>query len=237
LPWEVGLGTTGFTATTGLSLPEASHAYFIKRPGGRFSRVSAPPGNALFTTMSQHRIVWMQGIKASTGAIHNQIVLCDTRTEARRVLAPHPADQWRARIEGDRVVWTDHRNAPGSYMRPGNSDIYAHDLSTGQTTPVCTHPAQQVRPDIDGSVVVWQDWRNNADPAPSYSHERTNADIYVKDLKTGKEVHLTGKQVGVTGSDELEDWPQISGRRVFFRMQHGKLVAVFMIDLDLVLGR
>ena len=54
-------------------------------------------------------------------------------------------------MSGHRVVWTDHRNGPGSRLSPGNSDIYAHDLSTGKTVPACTDPSLQEKADIDGN--------------------------------------------------------------------------------------
>jgi beta propeller repeat protein len=129
-----------------------------------------------------------------------------------------------SRIDGDKVVWVDHRNAPGGMTYPGNSDIYMHDISTGETVPVTTHPAQQTLPDVWGDWVVWMDWRDNPDPTPGAGYKES--DIYAKNMKTGEVVQ-------VTDLPGLETHPRIDDGRIFFdaRSTVDNKVAFFMIDM------
>jgi len=164
--------------------------------------------------MSGNRLVWTEIVGAYT-----QVMIYDTVARRKRVLAPHPGSQFHPRIEGDRVVWVDHRNAPGDMVDQRNSDIYVHDLSTGKTSAVTTHPAMQDYPDVQGDWVVWEDWRNNPKPVPLYGGDFINSDVYARNMKTGEEIQLTS----LPG---MELRPQIDRGRVFFDMGPVAMIAL-----------
>ncbi len=158
-------------------------------------------------------------------APQSDILSFDLVTEEIRNISNHEADQWKARKNGDRVVWVDHRNDVGGYLNQRNSDIYYHDLTTGQTHEVCIDLALQDEPDMDGDLVVWEDWRNNPNPIPVYSNEFHNSDIYMKDLSTGDTTQLTD-------FEGMEMYPRVQGNRVYFRMADGNGGSgIFMIEL------
>ena len=104
----------------------------------------------------------------------------------------HPA------IWGDLVVWEDYRDDPlGSWASPGNrnSNIYLHDLSSGDTVRLTHNDSSQVNPDIWENYVVWEDYRNG-DP-----------DIYLLDLDHPEEpLRIT--------PDGAQKRPRIHGGRV-----------------------
>jgi len=118
----------------------------------------------------------------------------------------------------------DNRNSPGELWNPGNSDIYVHDLSTGKTAAVTTHPAEQSLPDVYGDWVVWEDWRDNPNPTPGWTGSVTEADVYARNMKTGKEVRVTNWK-------GMELRPRIDNKRVFFAAPAGNNIEYFMIDL------
>ena len=208
---DLTLGSTGIAARLSVT-SIAPYAWFHNFSDGSFSEVSASA--AWFTHMSGTRLVWAEAMAQS------QIVLYDTVTKVKTVLDPQPHGQWLPRIDGDRIVWVDHRNAPGDMVNQGNSDIYLHDLSTGKTTPVTINPARQDHPDVDGDWVVWEDWRNNPNPTPKNAGEFKESDIFALNLKTGKEIQ-------VTNLPGMELNPKVDGDRVFYI----KGPFIFMKDL------
>jgi len=58
-------------------------------------------------------------------------------------------------IDGDTVVWVDHRN--------GDADIYGYDLKTKREFPICTAAGHQRSPVVCGHVVGWLDGGVTAD--------------------------------------------------------------------------
>ena len=60
------------------------------------------------------------------------------------------------------------------------SIIFSGAISAATTVPVCTNLAEQSHPVVYGDKVVWMDYRND-------NGADNNPDIYMKDLKTGKE--------------------------------------------------
>ncbi len=106
--------------------------------------------------------------------------------------------QMRADIWGNRIVWEDYRNDPlGGYGSPyyRNSDIYMHDLSTGDIIQLTDDPSAQIKPRIWENYVVWEDYRHG------------NADIYYIDLNT-----MTEHRVTTHGSDQIS--PKIHGEKI-----------------------
>ena len=221
-PDYLGLGTTGIVAT--MSLPPTPRgqvdAFFHRFSDGKLLNLTQTYGGVWYTRISGNRAVWTEVAGSTT-----QIVMYDTATDTKTVLDPTGKPQFLPRIEGDKVVWVDHRNAPGDMWNQGNSDIYLHDLSTGKTVPVTTNLARQSFPDVWGDWVVWEDWRNNPNPTPRDSSELKNADIFARNMKTGQEVQLTSLK-----GKELR--PIIDQHRVFFRAVLVHQIALFMIDLD-----
>jgi beta propeller repeat protein len=234
-PSFLGHGSTGIVVAMSLTDPYGSDAFFHRFSDRSFTNLSKRNRGVWYTRMSGSRIVWTQAPHKGEGN-YTQIVFYETISNEKRYLAPAPAEQHDARIRGDKVVWTDHRLGGGSRWDLGNSDIFLHDLSTEKTVPVCTDAGQQVKPDVSGDLVVWEDWRNNPNPRPVYSHEFVNSDIYLKNLRTGKEIQLTSSFKGTGSKKSLETDPQVDGSRVFFRMGDGQKVSVFMIDLERALG-
>jgi len=208
---DLTLGSTGIAARLSVT-SIAPYTWFHSFSDASFGEVSASA--AWFTHMSGPRLVWAEAMAQS------QIVLYDTVTKVKTVLDPQPHGQWLPRIDGDRIVWVDHRNAPGDMVNQGNSDIYLHDLSTGKTTAVTVNPARQDNPDVDGDWVVWEDWRNNPNPTPKDSGEFKESDIFALNLKTGKEIQ-------VTNLPGMELNPKVDGDRVIYI----KGPFIFMKDL------
>jgi len=220
VPQAIALGATGIAINMSLTICQHIDTHFYRFADDSFTNLTNKHGGCWEVAMSGTRLVWTEVV-----GLYTQIVIYDTVTRTRRVLAPNPAGQFHPRIEGDRVVWVDHRNAPGDMWNQGNSDIYVHDLATGKTVAVTTHPAMQDYPDVYGDWVVWEDWRNNPKPIPRYGGDFKNADIFARNVKTGEEVQLTQ-------FPGMELRPQVDNGRVFFSMtiSIGK-GALFMIDL------
>lgn len=93
-------------------------------------------------------------------------------------------------ISGDRVVWQERRD--------GQSDIFLHDLATGETRRLTDDPADQISPRISGDRVVWED------------HRHAGRDVYALDVAGGSEVRLTPE-----ASVQVE--PDVSDGRVVWR--------------------
>lgn len=78
--------------------------------------------------------------------------------------------------------------------------------------PVCTNPSEQKDPDISGDLVVWEDHRNG------------NADIYMKNIKTGQEY-------AVCTESHIQTNPKISGNHVIWQDNRNPLVAIYAKDI------
>ena len=108
-------------------------------------------------------------------------------------------------IHGDSVVWVDLRhNTKEEWRRelclhqPCISDIYLHDLRTGETRRLTETKTWKVVPQVRGDHVMWQEHRSQDD----YADERT----VVKDLSTGEETVLK----------EGHSWRLLPGGKVVF---------------------
>jgi beta propeller repeat protein len=219
VPDYLSLGETGIAMNMSLTSSSSVDAFFHRFSDGSLTNLTKKYGGVWHTNMSGSRIVWTEAITTT------QIVLHDTVSGTRKVLDPTGKAQFVPRIEGDKVVWIDHRNAPGDMWNQTNSDIYLHDLATGKTEAVTTHPARQDFPDVWGDWVVWQDWRNNPNPTPQSGFK--NADIFARNMKTMK----VNEELQVTSFPGQEVRPKIDAERVFYQMGDGNKVSIFMVDL------
>ncbi len=95
--------------------------------------------------------------------------------------------QWRPRIWGNRIVWTDDRN--------GTWDIYWYDIAKKREYRLTSSNGQEMWPEIYGDRVVWQDSRNG------------NNDIYMYDFKTKATTRITTNAAH-------QGYPRISGNRI-----------------------
>lgn len=107
-----------------------------------------------------------------------------------RQITSDPAIQTSPDISGDRVVWQEHRD--------GQSDVFLHDLGTGETRRLTDDSADQIAPRISGDRVVWED------------HRHAGRDVYALDVTGGAEVRLTPE-----ASFQVE--PDVSDGRVVWR--------------------
>lgn len=93
-------------------------------------------------------------------------------------------------------------------------------LAVPASSPVVSDPKDQVNAAISGSSVIWQDYRNKAFGC-STAQNCIGADIYLKDLGTGIEQHLTP----TTDNSATAMDPDISGNIAVWRnWMTGKIV-------------
>jgi beta propeller repeat protein len=220
-PRYVALADTGVASEISIGKDAAGEIYFHRFSDKTFAKLTNEPGSVWESNAHGPLLVWTQTIKAES---RTAIMLHDTRDSAPRTLeAGAAAQQWGPRIEGDKVVWVDHRNAPGDVWNVSNADIYLHDLATGKTVPVTTHPARQDNPDVSGDWVVWEDFRHN--PNPTTPSGQGQIDIYARNMKTGVEVRVSDDTL--RGELKLPvNKPRVDKGRVFF-----KSAGIFMVDL------
>jgi beta propeller repeat protein len=116
------------------------------------------------------RVVWTDG--------QRDIYLRDVAspTSVKQQITTDPADQQRAAIHGNLIVWEDFRN---EVSNDDNSDIYAYNLATSTEIPICTNTAPQTHPAVYGNTIVWRDERHGG------------GDIYMYDLTTSTETRIT----------------------------------------------
>ena len=160
--------------------------------------------------------------------------LIDILTGEGRNLTNHPADQFRADIWENRVVWTDCRNSSSSglcYLQnERNSDIYWCDLPDCVAQEATNNPAAQERPTVEGDIIAWYDFRNDVLPnGVGYSYH-DNIEIWGKNLRTGEEKQLAGY------NRVLAPHIKLAGGKLFFVMDSDTSLspysgAVFMKDL------
>ncbi len=237
LPLRFGVNADGVTMAMSFTSGQEEDVLYYRFSDDSLTNLSQRKGGVWLPHIQSSLAVWTQAMWKYGESGYSQIMLHDTASGRSRLLAPHAGNQYFARIQGDRVVWIDNRNSPGSHIDQKNSDIYMHDLTTGKTRAVSTHQARQDLPDVEGDLVVWEDWRNNPNTiTPRYGSEFRNSDVYLKDMKSGQEFQLTS--FANKGFDDVETKPRIDGRRVFFSgvsLESG--IAVFMIDLDQALDK
>jgi hypothetical protein len=160
--------------------------------------------------------------------------LIDILTGEGRNLTNHPADQFRADIWENRVVWTDCRNSSSSglcYLQnERNSDIYWCELPECIAMQATDHPAAQEFPIVEGDIIAWYDFRNDVLPnGVGYSYH-DNIEIWGKNVRTGEEKQLAGY------NRVLAPHIKLAGGKLFFVMDSDLSLsthtgAVFMKDL------
>ena len=92
-------------------------------------------------------------------------------------ICTNPADQFKPRISGNLIAWSDRRNWDG--QGDPKSDIYAYDMSSGQEFPISTNPWNERVVGIDGHKVaftrdfhIWTEPTNyGANPANLYCYD------------------------------------------------------------------
>jgi beta propeller repeat protein len=95
----------------------------------------------------------------------------DLYTGIESRITTDPADQRRADINGDTLVYEDNRN--------GNSDIYAYDFRDGTESQLTSNAANQTLPSVTYQYVAYQDDRSG------------NSDIRTYDLYEHVEKRVT----------------------------------------------
>jgi TolB protein len=104
-----------------------------------------------------------------------------------------------------------------------------YDFATDELKRITDGKWVQMYPAISGDRIVWQDYR--ACDYPNNQSDFSNVDVWMYDLKTGKEYQITTLE----GS---ETEVQISGDKLFYRRwtrTDPNVFAVFVQDLK-VLG-
>jgi beta propeller repeat protein len=225
-PTSIGLNNTGITVDWTLGRCQQSTALFLPTGATKLVPLTTPPDRAAWVMGQGDKIVWHQ-YKSAWGGW--RIVVHDLITGKEWPVDPRQGkkgDQWGARIEGDKIVWMDHRNDPsGDSFDPRNVDIYHHDLTTGLTRAVTTHAAKQERPDVYGDWVVWHDYRATANGLNG-----KNIDVYAKNMKTNE-------VVGIATSARSEAHARVDRERVFFRARNDALnLHFFMVDIPTLLA-
>ncbi len=137
------------------------------------------------------RIVWVDDRSGNS-----DIYVYNLSTSKETQITNNEADQYSPAIYGNMIVWEDKRN--------GNSDIYVYDLSASRETQITTNKANQKDPAIYGDRIVWEDERNGG---LNEDGDIENADIYMYNLSTSKEIQIT--------TNEARQWEaDIYGNRI-----------------------
>ena len=227
MPHPLGIGTDGLVATMALSTHAngQSDVFLYAFSSKTLVNLTKTYGLVWGSHVSGKLVAYNELVKQPSGGRQVQVAIHDTTTKTHKRVDPNGKPQFSARIGGTRVVWVDHRNAPGNMHNQGNSDIYMYDAVTGKTTAVTTHPAQQDWPDVSGDWVVWEDRRNNPDPTPAGSY--SESDIFARNMNTGTTVQVS-KLKG------LELRPRVDNGSAFFAAGSTatKATALFMVDLS-----
>ncbi|MFN3202442.1 MAG: hypothetical protein ACE366_28850 [Bradymonadia bacterium] len=100
---------------------------------------------------------------------------------------PTDWNQADPRIDGDRIVWQDFRDA-------GFGEIYFANLRTRAVRRITDDPGGQYHPVIDGKWIVWADNRDG------------DFDLYGFNLKRGVEVALTDTAINETRPHINDGW-------------------------------
>ncbi|MCK5795740.1 MAG: hypothetical protein KAI47_01045, partial [Deltaproteobacteria bacterium] len=219
-PDLIALNNSGITLKISLGACGFGSAYHLPFGGSQLQDLAGQKGGVGHVRGAGDIVVWMQ---SAPGWGAYQIVAYNLKTHQAKRISPTTKNQWMPQVSGDKIVWVDGRNEPknSDWISPRNSDIYVHDLKTGETEPVLLHPARQAWPDVWGDWVVWQDYRKT----PSL-FGGSEVDIYAKNLKTGKIYQITDRP----GSDA---YPRVDHDRIFYRAidRVNKWQPILMVDL------
>jgi len=119
----------------------------------------------------------------------NHCELIDAITGERRDLTEYrPSEQWSCSIWGNKVSWTDYRNAPEGYW--GATDIYWCELPNCDVHyPGTTNWAAQWWSQISDVAIAWVDLRNDESPL-NMDGPHDNFEVWAKRLPDGEEVQM-----------------------------------------------
>jgi len=183
--------------------------------------LSEPQMKIWHTRMSGDHVVWTEETSLVADILVHRISTGETWN-----LTNHPNGQFRPRIDGTRVVWTDLRHGGGQYYASGtwnHADIFMYDFATDELTAITNQDWLQLYPDIDGDRIVWQDSRDCSQPNNAW--DWGGIDIWMYDISTGQQHQITNLP-GPEGD------PRIDGNRVFFMAYHPEgYSTIFMQDL------
>lgn len=147
---------------------------------------------------------------------NTDIYLFDIVTSTEVPITSGPLMESQPDVSGDYVVWADRNN--GTL----NADIMLYNLKTGKTRYITRHKANQDTPRIFQDYVVWMDERRGISSNDVFINGKPpNSDIFLYNLKTGKELRLTG--------DEPQISPYITSNWVAFTLSRqigGKIQVV-----------
>jgi hypothetical protein len=130
------------------------------------------------------------------------------------LLLPRPGfRQWDPHGSGTYLTWTEM-----SYDVPGEDDVLALNLATGQVRMVTDKPGLQDGQDLSGSLVLWKD--QGVCPCGK-------SDIYVTDLASGQLYDIAG----AVGS-EYNSEARIAGHSVVWLAYADSNPSVLLRDLD-----
>jgi len=102
----LGLGTQGAIVTMSFTSATAVDAFFYRFSDQSFTNISQRFHAVWHTHLSGNYAVYTQAMGLTGGENgYSQIMLYDTAQDSKGVLAPHNGNQYRARVDGQRVVW------------------------------------------------------------------------------------------------------------------------------------
>ena len=179
-----------------------SEVYLYDLRTGQELRITSAPNHQVEPKIYGDYVVWQD----ERDRAQRDIWAYQLSTGRQWNLSDHPADQWLPDIRADQVVWADLRNGTGEagwiYY---NSDIYLHDLRTGELRRITDDPADQEFPRIFGRYITWNDLRNGSRSVGGGSP--SGADVYLYDLQTGEEKRVTWDEYndggGIIAGDKI----------------------------------
>ena len=131
-------------------------------------------------------------------------------------------------IHGDRIVWTDMRNAnlTSDDWLEWNVDVYMYNLTSGEETQVTTDGSNQLLPAIYGDRIVWEDYRNHAASSMDMNTEgmQWNSDIYSYNISSQEEEQITADPFP-------QEYPAIYEDTVVWVDMRSGYFDIYMIDL------
>lgn len=178
---------------------------------GQERRLTTAPGGRFRPRVDAGKVVWMDGRNnPQTGGARGcgncpannwDIFGADLSTGREFTVATERVMEDSPDISGDRVVWVEHRD--------GGDQVWVLDLKTGQRERLTEGKVARRDVRIDGDRIVWMDERRgHATNDVVVNGQEGNADIFLYNLSSHREVRLTG--------DWIQMNPAVSGRRVAF---------------------
>ena len=163
----------------------------------------------------ENKIVWQDNRNGNW-----DIYMKDLSSGVESRLTSNGTNQFQPAIYGDRVAWVDVRN--------GNRDIFIKDLVSGDTTAVVSNSSEQLRPRLYSDTLGWEEFtgplagpsevniKNLTSGLVSKMSSSSQADsvdlwanwvgwrdrstgVWVKDLLTGIDSHVSSGSVGFSG--------------------------------------